>query len=87
MELSIKIASLSECTRLAAKLGFEAQAILKWSKSSESVERIAQDILLTWTVNQSPTGKGKRSTLESALSAIRTDLATMCRKMCENAAT
>ena len=85
-ELSANIASLSECTRLAANLGFKMQAILKWRESTLPVEMIAQDILLRWGANWSPTDKGKRSTLEQALSAIRKNLATMCRKMCEDAA-
>ena len=86
MELSTNIASLSECTCLAANLGFKAQAILKWRESTWPVDRIAQDILLRWDANWSPTDKGKRSALEQALSAIRKDLAIICRKMCEDAA-
>ena len=63
-------------TKLAAKLGFNNNDVMKWLKSSGSVEGIAQDILLSWSTQTSVAKTHGRSDLIKALAGIkRRDLA------------
>ena len=78
LELASGMNSQSECTKLAGKLGFSTTDVMKWRKSKELVEDIAQDILLSWSTQTSVAETQRRSALIKALAGIkRPDLAKL----------
>ena len=81
-ELSTHIATQTECVRLASKLGFGGSAVLKWSLSTDPIDKIAMDILFRWNASMTSTEEAKQSVLENALSEIRQDLGNIFQKMC-----
>ena len=83
MELSGKISSQRECTRLAAKLGFDIQDMLRWSRSTKPIDALAEEILLEWNARTINTQEGTRSVLCKALNNIgRKDLYNFFMELC-----
>ena len=83
MEVASKISNREECTHLAGKLGFEVSDLIKWMRSSSSIEATAQEILLQWQARTTGTLEGMPSVLGRALLDInRTDLYNFLKRKC-----
>ena len=78
LEIASGLSSQSDCTKLAAELGFSMTDVIKWKNSKDPVEDIAQDILLSWSAQTSVAETQKRSVISKALAGIkRPDLANL----------